>query len=380
MSARLIHIVVVLSMTAISIGAQSLPQQRHDEKAKRTAAAPTCKNPDAVYQYGEVRRIVRGGENPLIHIGMIQSGATIIEFPANDYYFAVSTSDIGDWVRVEKSLTRKTDHHIVLRPGKDLQGNDSAAIVQVQMDSGLLVTICVHPVKFAGAHANRVVLSYDRNEIVEARKRAGLAVNLRPVKTEEQPAPAPSASLVPPSPAPTPQAHKENIPAKEPPVTAPAQKVEQPEHKPDARLSEALKQALAEVMREPREWFKKWSDPSNGLTVATRTYDFDEDTRIALVAVRNVQDGALRILPGHPEVIIETLNNKGKSVQTSAISKRLEESSAKNQMIPGRQTVYYAIAYSPPILSTKQKVRITVGQRSAADAPVAVDITRRNDK
>src|SRR5262249_59974367 len=50
--------------------------------------------------------------------------------------------------------------------------------VQVQMRSGLTVTLCIHPVKSAAQHTNRAVIVYERDAIVEARRKAGLAVNL----------------------------------------------------------------------------------------------------------------------------------------------------------------------------------------------------------
>src|SRR5215470_13705573 len=127
---------------------------------------------------GEIRRTVKGDESIVAHLGMAPSGATVVEFPASDRYFGVHTSDIGDWVRVEKSPTSRIDSHIVLRPGKDLEKGDMPGIVQVQMRSGVTVTLCIHAVKSAAQHTNRVVIIYDREAVVEARRKAGLAVNL----------------------------------------------------------------------------------------------------------------------------------------------------------------------------------------------------------
>ena len=368
-------------LMALSLLAAATPAQRKEPKPKEPPKPAEKAQPAAtMYQIGEIRRVVKGDESPVLHLGMAPSGATVIEFPALDHYFGIHASDIGDWVRIEKSPSRLTDNHIVLRPGKDLQEGGTPALVQVQMRSGLLINLCIHPVKSAEHQTRRVVVSYNRDEIVAAREKAGLAVNLGQAESESQPAVAPGAAVA----AAPPQRAEERRPAKEEPARAstPAPAADAPaEAKADPQLSNALKDALKRATNNPGQQFKKWSTATNGLTVATRTYDLNEEIKIALVAVRNVEDESLRILPGHPELVIETLNEKGKVVQLGEVSKRLEETTAKSQIIPGGQTVYYAIAFAPPIMSTKQKLRVTVGQRAAADAPAGADITaRRKEK
>jgi hypothetical protein len=53
----------------------------------------------------------------------------------------------------------------------------------------------------------------------------------------------------------------------------------------------------------------------------------------------------------------------------------LQEESAKSDVIPARAIVYYAVAFAPPILGKLQRMRVTVGQRNAADDPVGVSVT-----
>lgn len=370
-------------LMALSLLAAATPAQRKEPKPKEPPKPVEKAQPDAVvYPLSEIKRVVKGDESPFLHLGMAPSGATLIEFPASDHYFGIHASDIGDWVRIEKSPSRMTDNHLVLRPGKDLQENGTSAIVQVQMRSGLLITLCVHPVKSAERQTRRVVVSYDRNEIIAARQRAGLAVNLGQSESESQPAATPAAAVA--AAAPAPQTAEEQRPAKEAPARAatPAPAADGPaEAKADPQLSNALKDALKRAMTNPSQQFKKWSTATNGLTVSTRTYDLNEEIKIALVAVRNVEDESLRILPGHPDLVLETRNDKGKVVQLGQVPKRLEETTARSQVIPGGQTVYYAIAFAPPIMSTKQKLCVTVGQRAAADAPAAAEISaRRKEK
>jgi hypothetical protein len=353
-------------------------QAQRKEPQKREPPKPIEKAQPAATMslIGEIKRVVKGDESPVLHLGMAPSGATVVEFPANDRYFAVHASDIGDWIRIEKSPSRLTDNHLVLRPGKDLQEGGTPALVEVQMRSGLLISLCIHPIKSAESQTRRVVVLYNRDEIVAARQKAGLAVNLGQAESEPQPKATAAAAT------PAPQAIEEQRTAKESPVrvATPAPAADEPaEAKIDSQLSNSLKDVLKRATTNPQQ-FKKWSSATNGLTVSTRAYDLNEEVRIALVAVRNVDDEPLRIMPGHPELVIETFNDKGKVVQLSQVPKRFEETTAKSQIIPGGQTVYYAIAFAPPILSTKQKLRVTVGQRAAADAPAGVDITARREK
>jgi hypothetical protein len=116
------------------------------------------------------------------------------------------------------------------------------------------------------------------------------------------------------------------------------------------------------------------------LRVATKPRELDEQTRIALVAVKNVGDVPLQILPGHPELVIETVNEKDKIIQLENVKKRLQEASTTSNVIPARTTVYYAVAFAPPILGKRQKLRVTVGQRNAADDPAGVNLTARAKK
>jgi hypothetical protein len=243
------------------------------------------------------------------------------------------------------------------------------------MRSGLNVILWIYPVKFVTQQTHRCVISYERAEIVAARTAARLAVNLGGERgTESQPAPAISVAAAQASrraegqPAP-------DAPPAAAPVSEPAENKQEGQEKIDAgRTAEELKKALESAMSDPKS-FKNWSTPSHGLSVSTKARDLDEQTRIALVAVKNVEDVPLQILPGHPDLIVETVNEKGKTIQLENVKKRLQEASAKSDVIPARATVYYAVAFVPPILDKRQRLRITVAQRNAADDPAGVSLT-----
>jgi hypothetical protein len=330
----------------------------------------------SAYMQGEVKVIVKGEQNPVVRIGMAQTGVTLVEFPEGDKFFAIHPPENGDLVRVEKSPSMRADHHLVLRAGQDLAGaSGPAASVTVQMRSGLNVILWIYPVKFVTQQTHRCVISYDRAEIVAARSAAGLAVNLGVEReTEAQPLRSISVAAAQASqgaegrPAP-------NAPPAAAPVSEPSEDKQEENGKVDAgRAGEALKKALNDAMADPKS-FKKWSTPTHGLSVSTKARELDEQTRIALIAVKNVEDVPLQILPGHPDLIVETVNKKGKTIQLENVKKRLQEASAKNNVIPARTTVYYAVAFAPPILGKRQRLRVTVGQRNAADDPAGVSLT-----
>src|SRR5882672_8514162 len=140
----------------------------------------------SAYLQGEVKVIVKGDQNPVVRIGMAQTGVTLVEFPEGDKFFAIHPPENGDLVRVEKSPSMRADHHLVLRAGQDLaNASGPAASITVQMRSGLNVILWLYPVKFVTQQTHRLVISYDRVEIVAARSAAGLAVNLGEEKETE---------------------------------------------------------------------------------------------------------------------------------------------------------------------------------------------------
>jgi hypothetical protein len=335
----------------------------------------------APYLAGEVKVIVRGEQNPVVRIGMAQTGVTLLEFPEDDKFFAVHPPENGDLVRIEKSPSIKADHHLVLRAGQDLaNASGPAASITVQMRSGLNVILWIYPVKFVTQQTHRIVISYDRAEIVTARSAAGLAVNLgeeRETGTQPLREIAVAAEQAPQGP--------ERQPALDTPLAAapvhepddntqPVEDRQEKENVDASRTLEALKKALRDAVADTKS-FKKWSIPTNGLSVSTKAHDLNEQTRIALVAVKNVEDVPLQIMPGHPDLVVETVNKKGNTIQLENVRKRLQEASIKSNLIPAHTTVYYAIAFAPPILGKRQRLRVTVGQRNAADDPAGVSVT-----
>ncbi|MGH9843913.1 MAG: hypothetical protein ACREEM_34695 [Blastocatellia bacterium] len=327
---------------------------------------------------------VKGDQHPVIRIGMAPSGITVIEFPASDRFFAAHPPENGDWVEVEKSPSLKTDHHLVLRAGKDLMtATGPAASVSVQMRSGLIVTIWVYPVKLITQQTHRCVVSYDRAEVIAARRKAGLAVNLGEAETGETLAEAKAASETAAAnskPSLEPQAPLPAAPSDPDPVVA---DLEVPAAGKSSELpakgvpAAAVKKALAQAMAEPKQ-FKTWTPALHGLSLSVSTITREMNngtTQLALVAVRNSQSEAVRIVPGHPELFVETLDEKGKTLQVAPVRKLSSDSTTTNSVVPAGATVYFALAYPTPVLGVKQRLRVAVGQTNAADDPAAADLT-----
>src|SRR5213078_3320980 len=74
---------------------------------------------------------------------------------------------------------------LVLRPGTAFVAPPAgsttrgpSASISVQMQSGVVVTFLIYPVRELSQNAHRCVVMYNRDEVVAARKAAGLAVNL----------------------------------------------------------------------------------------------------------------------------------------------------------------------------------------------------------
>src|SRR5262249_30871660 len=154
-------------------------KQEARKKGKTKRAPDEAPQPQAVpYLMGEARVDIKSDQHPPIKIGMAASGITIIELPATDKFFAVHPPRNGDWVEVEKSPSMKSDTHLVLRAGKDLSQENGPAQLTVQMRSGLVLTLWIYPVKYITQQAHRCIISYNREEIIDARRSAGLAVNL----------------------------------------------------------------------------------------------------------------------------------------------------------------------------------------------------------
>ena len=380
-------IAAIACAAPVSAQRQTRPGERarHRRAARSTApASPVALIRSATPDYllGEASVTVRGNQNPIIKLGMASNAVTMIEFPASDRFFAIHTGN-SDLVTVEESPTKTKDHHMVLRAcsgfvvppaTRGARGivNPATSII-AQMRSGMVITFLMYPVQQLSQQAHRCVISYDRNEIVAARQAAGLAVNLGETEPPKPQLPAETASASPsPAPSPKPTPTPQVKPDPEPVVVEVEHKSKRVQGSP-TEPTVIARNALAAAIRDPKQ-FKRWSAPTHGLAVSTLSRDIDEKTRLVVVAVRNTNAEAIRVVPGHPEMFIETLSDKGTRLQVEQIKKLQTETTTTNSVIPAGVTVYYALIYETPILGAKQRLQVAVGQTNAADEPAATNL------
>jgi len=446
-------------------------------------------NPEPGYLSGEVRVDVRANENPIIRLGLAQNGVTLVEFPATDRFFALHPGNI-ELVTIDDSPTKATDHFFVMRAGQSflpvppgVKADGPAASVVVQMQSGMIVTFLLYPVRDLAQNAHRCVINYNRGAIVAARRAMGLAVNLsgeekpdvkvettsiriapaeeNTVPKDEKNTPAPrleppvvsvpsEARLQPvagatgssaPAPTPTPRVVGEKVETTVaepviPPVvrsevqlprearqTAPAilqtsavqnlapnkslvsvSEAPVPPPPESAGSAPAAKSTLTEAIKSPSAKKSKasvavsesslasknsarakkderadgltanWSKPVHGLSVAAETGVIDAERRVLYVAIKNTLATPVRIVPGQPELLVGTLDEKGKVLQVEPVRRLGVESSTSDGMIAPGATATYVIAYEAPILGARQRFSVAVAQTNAADEPALVDL------
>lgn len=324
-------------------------------------------NPE--YLSGEASVSVAANSNPLLRIGMAQNGVTLIEFPASDKFFAIHAGN-SDLVTVEKSPSLKRDHHLVLRAGSGFlvplarrgpQAIAPATSIIAQMDSGLAITVMVYPVALLKQQAHRVVINYKPEDVVSARRAAGLAINLVAPEASSQPGLATGTTA-------------DESAAKTSTPIGLAERANEPRPKPDYK--EPVETALNEAIKNPK-LFKKWSKERHGLRISTLSpRDLSDSAKLVLFAVRNSGREPLRIISGYPDLYVETLNEKQRPVEAGTKVEKLNlVSSADDNAIQPGATRFYVLAYETPILGAQQRLKVVVAHMTAADEPAMADLT-----
>jgi hypothetical protein len=161
----------------------------------------------------------------------------------------------------------------------------------------------------------------------------------------------------------------------EPPISfKPIEPVKLEPPKPDYR--EPADVALRDAFNNPK-WFRTWGKKRHGLTIAVLpARDLSERARLVVFAVRNVGSETLRIVPGYPDLLIETLNEKHRPVEAGTRVPILHlASSSIGSSIPPRATRYFALVYEMPILGAQQHLKLAVAHMSAADEPATAVLT-----
>ncbi len=371
---------------------------RSDPSVEPSVVAPIAlvsRSPE--YLSGEANVTVKANENPIIRLGLARSGVTLVEFPASDRFFALHPGD-SEMVTIDESPTKQNDHFFVFRAGSNFvpplpphtSEGPSASII-AQMRSGMVVTFLIYPVRELSQMAHRIVILYDSADVLAWRRAAGLAVNLAERQNQQQQRSIRIAGEPDAPTAATDAGSEGDDPQVRPRTLEPRQMSAGVEGGSDSantstRAAVAAKtNSNLDLEAEARKTlklaitstkFKRWSRPIHGLSVATSTpKEVGDGQAIVVLAVSNILPEPLRIVPGQPELAIETRDDKGKTLLVERIKPLHVESSAMDNSIPAGATLYYANVYQRPVLGVRQNVRVFVGQINAADDPAIADVS-----
>lgn len=358
-------------------------------------AAPV--EPTAEFFVGEAMVEVTKDQT-VVRLAMAQHASVLIELPANDGPRYIIPGD-PEMVTVDEKALERNKRAIIVRPGSlfvvphpKQKNRPPAATVTAQMRSGLVVTFLFYPVADLAQNVHRCVLTYKRDEVVARRRAAGLPVNLDQKEqggernTEQSGAPA-SISVEPAAESKTPDSDpiKNNgvIPAIEnhsQPLetklnTTPVSRGSVPLVTGNTHIERAVaaaKEQLARGMAEPKT-FNNWTRPVHGLVLAAQQHgDLKENFHVLLLAVKNAGAQPLKLIPGTPDLTLEMHDDKGKVINMQSIKPlHIEMSDSPTEVGPGR-TIYYAIAYNPPLMGVRHRLKIVVAQTNAADEPASI--------
>lgn len=369
---------------------------RQQQKGKGTQQQGTAADsgaqqaqPDAVtvvnkgqtdYLSGETSVVVNPKQPTVIRIALAQNATCVVEFPVSDFIYYTYEGNPG-LVAIFASETKETDHFITLMPGTGFVapppgGKGPVATITLQMQSGLVIPLIIIPVADPMYNAHRVVLNYNRDEVVAARRAAGLAVNLDG-KDKSPPKPNAAATRVG-----KPGGDGEANDGTErslqlvADVDGPKPDGKKPKKgsKPVDPASLASKTLLSSV-KSSNKVFTKWSPSAHGMSVSVApAVDVDDRSQMIVVAVRNDTSEQIRLVPGNPEVFVQWFDEKGTPINITDIKKLHVETTSVGGRIPIGQIVYYAIVFETPVLGALQKVRVSVAQITASDQPVSADL------
>lgn len=336
------------------------------------------------YLSGEASVTVNPKQPTVIRLGLAQNAVSIIEFPASDGIYYIHEGN-PKFASVFQSPTKESDRSITVYPGESFlpsRDGNTAAAISLQMRSGLVLILEFVPVADLRKNAHRCVITYDREAVIAARKTAGLAYDLG----GDNPAGAPANSravskLVGTSPVPENGKAGEMLASSEHPIQSAyttlnragrTDEKKKPKRKvTESEISTIANKKLAEALRDPKKHFSSWSKPQSGLELGvSRVAELDSDTRLVIAAIRNTTASNLRLIPGSPELQVQTTDSGGNGIQTLRLDAQYVESTTLEGLVQPGSTVYYALVYKAPILGTNQSIRILVAHREAADAPL----------
>jgi hypothetical protein len=341
---------------------------------------------------GEASVNVNPKQPTVVRLGLVQNAVSIVEFPATDgvYYIHEGNPKL---VSVFQSPTKDTDRAITIYPGEGFVASaaNPSATITLQMRSGLILILEFVPVSEIRKNAHRCVISYDRDEVIAARRTAGLAYNLgeeiRPTTTRNTRANSKLVSST------NEDSTDENtneadsnpvrfvsLEVTKGSISRKSEDKQSKNPKTGLELSRLVNKRLADCLKNPAKNLGTWTQTVNGLSLAMSSVsEIDADQRLVVIAVRNDSIANLRLVPGTPELQIKTLDEKGNALQTERLERiYVETTSAEGLILPG-STVYYALVYKAPVMGASQRLSALVSHREAADSPTTIALPSVNE-
>lgn len=352
---------------------------------------------------GEGTVAVNPKQPTIVRLGLAQNAVSIVEFPASDGIYYIHEGN-PKFASVFQSPTKETDRSITIYPGEGFvaarDGGGTAtpsATITLQMRSGLVLILELVPVSDLRKNAHRCVINYNRDEVVAARRAAGLAYNLggEDVKTNNQFNTRANSKLVGGSGAVSDETINEVKDTTESPnfiqtslevskgKLSRKSDADKSSKKPKTalELSRFVNARLADCLKNPKKNLGAWSEAKNGLSLAVSAVaEIDAEQRLVIVAVRNQSTANLRLVPGTPELEIQTTDDKGNALQTERMERTyVETTSLEGLILPGSVS-YYALVYRAPVMGASQRLRVLVSHREAADSPTVIALPNVNAK
>jgi hypothetical protein len=416
MKTTLLLITLLLSLTVEGWAQEPIPSPAKLNNAapcvprqmpKRTrrpvvqAVVPAPVEPSAEFFVGEAMVEVTKDQT-VVRLAMAQHASVLIELPANDGPRYIIPGD-PEMVTVDEKALERNKRAIIVRPGSlfvvpapSQKRRVPAATVTAQMRSGLVVTFLFYPVADLAQNVHRCVLNYQRDDVVARRRAAGLPVNLDQKEQggESRQSGAPASISV--EPADEAKATDVNPSNNSRAVPAIENTSKPPEVKPNAtpvansttaplaseiinvneRAAAVAKKQLAHATAEPGT-FKNWTRAVHGLALAVQQDgDLKEDFRVLLLAVRNADSRPLKLIPGTPDLTLEIHYDKDKVINVQSIKSLHTEMSDSGSEVGAGRTIYYAIAYMPPLMGVRHRLKIVVAQTNAADEPASITLLK----
>lgn len=377
---------IILALAILICGAIDASGQKgiSNEKTASKTASPESVSvinaPMIDYLSGEANVTVNPKQPTVVRLGLAQNAVSIVEFPAADGVYYIHEGN-PKMVSVFQSPTRETDRSITIYPGEGfLSGGkkgeaELSATITLQMRSGLILILEFVPVLEVRKNAHRCVINYKRDEVVTARRSAGLAVDLgeeaKPIdmKGDVKNDNGNSSDV-------EPILRKEPNDKKVESETKQFADNEKEETQGESESTELVSDRLAECIRNPTKHLGSWSKSTSNLSLSvSRVTEIDAEKRLVIVAVRNDSISSLRLLPEMPEVQLTTSDKKGNIVQTERIEREIAESTSSEGVVSPGSTIYFAIVYKSPVMSSNQALKVSVAHREAADTPTAIRIS-----